>query len=56
MIGSKENPCKDIKDIKKAIKNADERIYVSSIIDIPYEVREELVKKDIKLWVVSKNG
>lgn len=56
MIGSKENPCKNIKDIKNAIKTANGRIYVDGIFNIPYEVREELVKKDIKLWVVSKNG
>lgn len=56
MLGSKYNPCKDIKDVKKAMKNMDERIYVDGILDIPYDVRVELSKKGVRLWVVSKNG
>lgn len=56
MLGDKYNPCKDIKDIKKAMKTADDRIYVSGILDIPYEVRKVLSKNNIKLWVVNKNG
>ena len=55
MLGDKYNPCKDIKDIKKAMKTAGDRIYVSGILDIPYEIREVLNKNNIKLWVVSKN-
>ena len=55
MLGSKYNPCRDIKDVKKAMKNMDERIYVDGILDIPYDVRVELSKKGIRLWVVSKN-
>lgn len=55
MLGDKYNPCKDIKDIKKAVKTIADRIYVSGIIDIPYELRKKLVDNNIKLWVVSKN-
>ena len=56
MIGSKYNPCKNVQDVKKEIKTSNERIYVDGIMDIPQDIRAELVKKDIKLWVVSKNG
>lgn len=56
VIGSKYNPCKNVQDVKKAIKTSNERIYVDGIMDIPQDIRAELVKKDIKLWVVSKNG
>ena len=56
MIGSNINPCKDVKDIKKAMKTADGRIYVDGIFNIPQEVLKELKAKDIRLWVVSKNG
>lgn len=55
MLGDKYNPCKDIKDIKKAVKTIVDRIYVSGILDIPYELRKKLVDNNIKLWVVSKN-
>lgn len=55
MLGSKYNPCKSVKDIKKALLSVDDRIYVVGIIDIPYDVRLEISKKDIRLWVVSKN-
>lgn len=56
MIGDKYNPCKNVQDVKKAIKTSDDRIYVDGIMDIPQDIRVELVKKGIKLWVVSKNG
>ena len=55
MLGDKYNPCKDIKDIKKAVKTVADRIYVSGIIDMPYELRKMLIDNNIKLWVVSKN-
>lgn len=55
MLGDKYNPCKDIKDIKKAVKTVVDRIYVSGIIDMPYELRKTLIDNNIKLWVVSKN-
>lgn len=55
MLGDKYNPCKDIKDIKKAVKTIVDRIYVSGILDIPYELRKKLVDNNIKLWVVSKD-
>ena len=56
MIGSKENPCKDVKDIKNAIKTANGRIYVDGIFNIPQDILKELKEKDISLWVVSKNA
>ena len=56
MIGSKENPCKDIKDIKKAMRNAECRIYVCGIFNVSQDVLKELKDRNIKLWVVSKNG
>ena len=55
MIGSKLNPCKDVKDIKKAMKTAESRIYVDGIINLPRDILRELSEKEIKLWVVSKN-
>lgn len=55
MIGSKLNPCKDVKDIKKAMKIAESRIYVDGIINLPRDILRELSEKEIKLWVVSKN-
>ena len=55
MLVDKYNLCKDINDIKKAVKTVADRIYVSGIIDIPYELRKTLIDNNIKLWVVSKN-
>ena len=55
MLGDKYNPFKDIKGIKKAVKTDADKIYVSGIIDMPYELRKTLIDNNIKLWVVSKN-
>ena len=57
MLGTKNNPCTNIKDIKKVLKkNEIERIYVNHIIDIPITVLKEIYDKNIKLWVVSENS
>jgi hypothetical protein len=57
MLGTKNNPCTNIKDIKKVLKkNEIERIYVNHIIDIPKTVLKEIYDKNIKLWVVSENS
>jgi hypothetical protein len=54
-LGTKCNPCKNVKDIKKAMKTAESRIYVDGIINLPRDILRELSEKEIKLWVVSKN-
>ena len=54
-LGTKCNPCKDVKDIKKSMKTAESRIYVDGIINLPRDILRELSEKEIKLWVVSKN-
>ena len=57
MLGTKNNPCTNIKDIKKVLKkNEIERIYVNHIIDIPITLLKEIYDKNIKLWVVSENS
>ena len=54
-LGTKEKPCKNVKDVKKAISDRyDETIYVNGIFEIPKDILKEIYDKKIRLWVVDK--
>ena len=53
-LGTKEKPCKNAKDVKKAISDRNnEIIYVNGIFEIPKDILKEIYDKNIKLWVVN---
>lgn len=54
-LGTKEKPCKNAKDVKKAISDRyDDIIYVNGIFEIPKDILKEIYDKKIRLWVVNK--
>lgn len=54
-LGSKLNPCKDYKDVKKAITgNSDCTIYIIGIFELPTELWKEIYERNIKLSPIRK--